>query len=259
MVACGSYVYVIGGEGSSFAMPDVYVAQPVGGAISLWTSTSAVPVGVQEHAVVAVDQCGTCCLYVLGGCNSGWGSNSSDVYSAPVLGGGLLGGWTSTTALPVGMAELSAAWWQDPPCSVQTFTVTPTRTPSRTRTPTPAAPQLTNTKTPTCAIPVGSVTPPFLLVNRNVFDPEIEPLQVIWAVADPSAVQVQIFDSAGEFVRQLAFQSCGSALVFRVLWDGRNYQDRLVSGNVYVLRLVSLGNRDAIERRVAVVRGTAGP
>src|SRR5206468_1070083 len=104
---------VIGGEGLSFAMNDVYMACPIAGTIPSWTSVSALPLGAQEHAAVAVDSCGTCCLYVLGGCNASWGSNSSDVYSAPVLAGGLLGSWSSTSPLPVGMAELGAATWKD--------------------------------------------------------------------------------------------------------------------------------------------------
>ncbi len=94
-----------------------------------------------------------------------------------------------------------------------------------------------------------------MLVDKNVFDPEIEYLQIVWAVADAGNVQVSIFNSAGEFIRRLELGRCGAGgQLYHAVWDGKNFQDRLVSSNVYVLRMATLGAKDAIVRRVAVQR-----
>ena len=251
IVANGSDLYFISGCSGTYA----FGATQSGGSIGGWTSLTGLPTGVCEGAAVIAGGY----LFILGGSNNG-STAVADVFSAQLLAGAGLGSWQSVAPIPLPEAENAAVAMcfnsQGTPvsCAPVTQSATSTATQTRTRTPTPAAPQMTATKSPTCAYPIASVTPPFLYVNRNVFDPEVEPLQVIWAVADPSAVQVQVFNSAGEFVRQLALQSCGSGLVFRVLWDGKNFQDRLVTANVYVLRMVSLGSKNAITRRVAVLR-----
>jgi hypothetical protein len=238
-------VYVVGGASGGPPVDWVVYSPATGGALSGWTSTTPLPIPQVEHAVVSYGGY----LYSIGGwtASTGCGTFLSDVYAGQASGSGIVG-WSSTSPLPIAPGESSAV--------VVDFTVpaSPTVTPTRTRTPTPppssGAPSAT--PSPTCVLPFASVTPPYLLVDRNVFSPDDESLQVVWAVADADLVQIRIYDAAGEFVRQLALTPCTATGVYRAIWDGRNYMDRTVAGGVYIVRLVQLGAKQAIVARVCV-------
>jgi len=241
VVATGGYLYYAGGT-PNFGT-GVYSAQSIAGNVGGWSSQNPLPVTQYETAMVTDGSY----LYITGGYPS-----TSDCYSAPITGGGSIGGWVSQPAFPVGRGEHSIAAVVAVVSNTPTPSFTPTRTRTPTRTPTSAA--ATFVPTPTCAIPIGTVVAPYLLVDKNSFTPGEEFLQVVWAVKDSSSVQVGIFDSAGEKVKDLAIESCRSGTLYRAVWDGRNYLDRLVTGNIYVIRLVILGDKQPIERRIAVLR-----
>ena len=252
-VACGGYLYVIGGGSWTTPAADVWSA-PItgGGTVGAWTSQSPLPVATGELGLGFISGY----IYVAGGWTP---SLTSAVYSAQTLAGGGLSAWTSQNPLP--FSEMEAGIGPIEVCAVvATPTVTPTHTPSRTRTPTRTptttmASVNTPVPTPTCPLAYASATPPFLLVDKNVFNPDAEYLQIVWAVKDAGQVQVSIFNSAGEFIRRLDLGTCGAGgQLYHAVWDGKNFQDKLVSGNVYILRLVTLGAPDAIVRRVAVQR-----
>ena len=254
MATAGGYLYIFGGGGSGSS--DIYSAQITGPALAGWNSVGQLPNAMFEHDVVFHQPTGY--FFEVAGCGPGCacsGGFQNDCWSAQMIAGGNVSGWSTQTALPIARAE-GAAVIVD---SVLTTTPTPTNTPSRTRTPTrtrtPVNVGNTPIPTPTCPSAYASATPPFLLVDKNVFNPDVEYLQIIWAVKDAGQVQVSIFNSAGEFIRRLELGTCGlGGELYHTVWDGKNFQDKVVSGNVYILRLVTLGAKDAIVRRVAVQR-----
>jgi N-acetylneuraminic acid mutarotase len=95
-VACGGYVYVIGGyDGSSYLSDVSYALVNEGGALGSWHSTASLSQGRIEHGSVASGGF----LYVIGGIDYAWGYTDSVVRAAPNSDGSLVS-WESATSLP---------------------------------------------------------------------------------------------------------------------------------------------------------------
>jgi hypothetical protein len=135
---------------------------------------------------------------------------------------------------------LTSTWTFTP---TPTFTATPTRTPTSTRTPsyTPTATFTrtpTNTPTPTITpFPPGTFSPTptpdrFLVLDRNFFDPTVQPLGMDVKVEAPGQVKVMVFNIGGEQVVKLMDQS-QSVGNYRVYWDGLNKNGALVGNGLY--------------------------
>lgn len=267
---CGSYVYLVGGSPVSCWCPvsDVYVGNVTGGVISGWATTTPLPAGgfVEHLALIAAGY-----VFTIGGMD-GTGSQVNAVYSAQVQAGGALGAWNSLAPLPASAdAELHGcvvsfntsgtpvACGCVPPVTV-TPTPTQTLTPSLTGTPTatsiPGTLASTATLTPTCPLLAGSATPPFLYIDHNVFNPDYETVDITWAIEVPDEVAIQVYDSAGEFVRALDLQHCDGGLAYHATWDGKNYNGRTVATNVYtiVLRRLAVDFKKTITQRVVALR-----
>src|SRR5258706_12272057 len=91
--AQAQYVYVLGGGGAGSV--DVYMCQTLGGgSVGTWQSCAPLPVAVKETWADS-DGAYVYIFYGVGG-----SGQLSDSYSAPILGGGTLGTWTSQTPLP---------------------------------------------------------------------------------------------------------------------------------------------------------------
>src|SRR5437773_2358090 len=100
--ARAQYVYALGG--GSGGSVDVYMTEFLGGGtMAAWQSVSALPVAAKETWA----ETDGAYLYVFYGVTGS--GQASDVYSAPILSGGFLGGWSSQTPMP-------AAYYQ--PCVV---------------------------------------------------------------------------------------------------------------------------------------------
>jgi len=259
MVGCGSYIWVIGGTipGQS---SDVYVGTVSGGSVTSWSSVSPLPTPEAEHSAVIADG------YIFS--IAGWNPAPavSSVYSAQILPGGALSSWTSVTALPSPRLELAAAAvcfdCQGTPvacnqCAPGTAcpSDTVTRTATVTRSPTLTQPP---TSTPTCVIALPNVAYPYMVTDRNVFDPERENLGVLWGVSAEVNAHVAIHNAAGEFVRDLSWSVCIGREVFLGAWDGRNFLGKTVASGVYVVVLRQRGPGyvpKPVLLRIAVLRG----
>jgi len=96
-VKAQGYVYYLGGDPTGGFQPSVacYYATISSGTIGAWTTTTALPSpGRFGHELVTDGSY----VYVIGGGNNT--SPTSTIYAAQILGGGALGSWATTTALP---------------------------------------------------------------------------------------------------------------------------------------------------------------
>jgi len=97
------HVFILGGQNGTGVYSTVYsAAQQTGGKLSSWTTTTAMPQALYDHAVASANGY----LYVVGGFNA---SNvaQSTVYMAAQT-NGTLGAWTTQTPLPVAEGEIGA-------------------------------------------------------------------------------------------------------------------------------------------------------
>ena len=103
-VAQNGYAVILGGLGKTGAQSSVYSAsfQP-GGALSTWSTTTALPQALYDHVAVASGGF----VWVLGGFSAN-GAPRSTVYAAAQTGGSL-GPWTTEIPLPQAMGESGAA------------------------------------------------------------------------------------------------------------------------------------------------------
>ncbi|MBI4248989.1 MAG: hypothetical protein HY611_05755, partial [Elusimicrobia bacterium] len=93
-IVVSSFVYAVGGYGT-VASSYVYVATVFSsGTVGSWTQTTSLPEGHYGHRVLAFNNR----LYALGGKNAS-DADSADVYSAAIGPDGVLGSWTTQTAL----------------------------------------------------------------------------------------------------------------------------------------------------------------
>ena len=108
-------VYVLGGAGATNApVPTVsYATVGASGALSGWTATAALPVGLAFHAAVAATPANSRItalgfLYVLGGSTDSAGQPSATVYRGTLAANGTVSGWAAMTALPVPLHSMGA-------------------------------------------------------------------------------------------------------------------------------------------------------
>lgn len=135
-----------------------------------------------------------------------------------------------------------------------TATVTLTKTVTNTSDQTPSlTPTGTLTPTETCAVPLGSATPPFIGLDRNVFDPAHEKLGIVWEITIPAPLAISIYNSAGEFIRRLDIGVCDPGRVYYALWDGRNYLGNTVAAGVYLVALYDGNSGTPLLRRVGAL------
>jgi hypothetical protein len=69
-------------------------------------------------------------------------------------------------------------------------------------------------------------------------------------LADPSVVELAVYDVRGRLVRSL-FQGNLAAGVYTVDWDGRDSSSQRVAGGIYFQRL-RMGGREFVERVIVV-------
>lgn len=108
--AASGDVVVETATGTSGALPFIVTTNaPFSPSTITWSSTTALPVGLSGHdaqvAMIPGATAGssTSLLYVTGGADSTYAPRA-DVEYATILGGGQIGTWTNTTALPAGVA-----------------------------------------------------------------------------------------------------------------------------------------------------------
>ena len=131
--------------------------------------------------------------------------------------------------------------------STTTFTVTPTQTttptvtftPTDTATPTPTDTPCGypgNTCTPTETFTATPIPPEGWYISRNVINGSQESVSIhVWVANYPGDVNVRVFNTAGEFIKNLLTKSITSPLDTFCSWDGTNTKgDRCASG-VYIL------------------------
>lgn len=94
------YAYAIGGAGGSgLLVTHVYYAPTTSSGVGAWTSTSALPIPLAFDQAAADGGY----VYIVGGDpNNG---SAPIAYSAPVVSGGALGSWTSTSAPSIGIID----------------------------------------------------------------------------------------------------------------------------------------------------------
>lgn len=97
------YVFILGGQNAAGVYSTVYrAAQQANGTLSSWTTTTAMPQALYDHAVASANGF----VYVVGGFNA---SNvpQSTVYMAAQT-NGTLGAWAAQKPLPIAEGEISA-------------------------------------------------------------------------------------------------------------------------------------------------------
>jgi hypothetical protein len=106
-VVSGEYVYVIGGD--IFAATDrtARFAKLTNGVPGTWQTTKPLPDQRIRHGVAASDKY----IYILGGVTGS--SDLDSVYVAPIVTGGFLGDWKSTTGLPLPRNGACAGFYKD--------------------------------------------------------------------------------------------------------------------------------------------------
>lgn len=265
-LAVDGYVYVLGHAASSAAVYSAPVLS--GGGLGAWTAATNLPTGLQEEVAVPVcfDSQGTPipCSCIVPATNtpivSPTPTATATVSPTPTASGSpTQTGSPSQTASPSATGTPSGS-------ATQTGTVSPTATisltPCPTLTPNPTGTRTFTTTAPPSATPspTSSVTPPpslptappFLIVDRNAFNPSTDRLGVLFALAEDANVRIAVFNSAGEFVANLWNGPVQARLPYAVLWRGENDAGSAVASNVYVIRLLS--NRVSLTAKVAVVR-----
>jgi hypothetical protein len=124
--------------------------------------------------------------------------------------------------------------------STVTFTATHTWTATHTFTPTiPASPTVTETVTLTLT---STPRPPDeFFVSRNVYRPDYDQPSVFVRVhlSTPGYCSIKIYNSAGEFVKELWNSRVQDALDREILWDGKNMHGAPVASGIYVIYYTS--------------------
>jgi hypothetical protein len=90
----------------------------------------------------------------------------------------------------------------------------------------------------------------------NPFKAGQESAKIVYGLARPGSVSVQVFTLAQELVKTVAEGDQGAGLQTAV-WDGRNQEGRQVLSGVYWVRLkirYTGGGADSAQRKIAVVR-----
>lgn len=273
------YLYVAGGASAALSSAVYYspILGGCGGGLSSWTSTTALPAPLQEFAMAAMcfDAQGTpipCCV-VPPSCTATPTTTSTPTCTATVTvtstqTSTISPTWTSTATITATYTATSTPTQSGTP----TFSFTPTTTFTPSGTPTSSATWTRTwtasltftvspsaTSSPTCAVALGSATPPFVIVDRNTFDPTGAPLGIAWATEDAVTVQITVYNSAGELIRRLELGICEAGRVYYAHWDGKNYLGNLVAAGVYVIALKKEApgyKSPPILARVAVLRSS---
>jgi hypothetical protein len=123
-----------------------------------------------------------------------------------------------------------------------TYTFTPTSTPTNTATATNTS-TFTITATPTVSetatlTPTNTPLPPDgFFVSRNVYRPDVDqpPVFVRVRLSTPGYCSIKIYNSAGEFVRELWNNSLQDGLYRELPWDGKNMHGEKVGNGVYII------------------------
>lgn len=114
-----------------------------------------------------------------------------------------------------------------------TATLTATRTPTKTLTPT-----ITFTPTETQTFPADCDV---FYVSKNGFDPSQGPvsLYVAYCGGTGGSFQLNIYNTAGEYIRTLDQRSLTGSFYASYLWDGKNRYGAVCASGVYIFRLVT--------------------
>jgi hypothetical protein len=124
--------------------------------------------------------------------------------------------------------------------STVTFTTTHTWTATNTSTPTiPASPTVTETVTITST---RTPRPPDeFFVSRNVYRPDYDqpPVFVRVHLSTPGYCSIKIYNSAGEFVKELWNSRVQDGLYREIPWDGKNMHGAPVASGLYVIYYTS--------------------
>jgi hypothetical protein len=123
-----------------------------------------------------------------------------------------------------------------------TYTFTPTSTPTNTATATNTS-TFTITATPTVSetatlTPTNTPLPPDgFFVSRNVYRPDVDqpPVFVRVRLSTPGYCSIKIYNSGGEFVRELWDNPVQDGLYRELSWDGKNMHGEKVASGVYII------------------------
>jgi len=104
---------------------------------------------------------------------------------------------------------------------------------------------------PATAAPAASAParPAYVGNYPNPFNPST---RIVFELAAPAAVDLEIHDAAGRFVRSLARGASYTAGRHEVVWDGRDARGRALPAGVYLCRLGA--GRDVVSRPVVMVK-----
>ncbi len=139
-----------------------------------------------------------------------------------------MGTWFTSTPSPTG------TWY------TSTLTNTPTITPTPSATPTGTWYTSTPSMTPTLAVtPTGTSTGDHFWISKNVFFPS-SPVSIYVSTQDyPGIYGLNIFNSAGENIKNLDSRTIGGPYQQSYNWDGRNKFGNPCASGVYIIILVT--------------------
>jgi hypothetical protein len=129
----------------------------------------------------------------------------------------------------------------------------PTSTPIATATPTPTpAMTSTPTATPTVTPTIGPVVDIFY-VAQNVFNPSQEAVSIYVATNQyPGSLGLKVYNSAGEFIKNLYSGQLTSAFSMPMSWDGTNMNQEPCASGIYLLELTEPLRRE--EKKIILIR-----
>jgi hypothetical protein len=87
------------------------------------------------------------------------------------------------------------------------------------------------------AEPPSTVIPVAVRLHPNVPNPFRETTEIRYALVEPCAIRLRVYDVAGRLVRRLAEAEPKSAGEHRIRWDGRDDQARRMKAGIYFCRL----------------------
>jgi sugar lactone lactonase YvrE len=113
-----------------------------------------------------------------------------------------------------------------------TYTAVPTSSPTRTNTPTSTG---TSTRTPTATLPPGFEK---FYVSKNVINPKQEPVSIFVATSKYGGhYSLNVYNSAGERVKNLDDRELTEPFQHSYLWDGTNQYGEKCASGMYVFYL----------------------
>ncbi len=226
------------GPGHTGGSEETEILNPVTIPAGIWTNVT-VPlnstywdsnlsfVNFSEITQVFIDAIAPPCSAALPG-----GALSETTHYGPIS---FLGSITNPTPTPANTPVYSCPTNTATPTATATFTAT--STPTITRTPTiTLTPTITYTPMPTATFPSNVDD---FYVSKNVFNPSQGSVSIFVEYTQyPGNYSLQIYNSAGELIKNLDKRVLSQPVSQSYLWDGTNQEKAKCASGVYILYLI---------------------